>query len=37
MIIPDDFGPVVWGIDPWCNIKHAALQLKLALTSPETT
>ena len=37
MILPNGFVPVVWGIDRWCNIKHAAPQLKLALTSPETT
>ena len=37
MIVPNYFVPVAWGISPWCNIKHAALQLKLALTSQETT
>ena len=37
MFIPNCFVSVVWGIVLWCNIKHAASQLKLVLTSPETT
>ena len=37
VILPKSFVSVVLGIDPWCNIRHAAPQLKLALTSPETT
>ena len=37
VILPNSFVPVVWGIEMWCNIKHALPQLKLALTSQETT
>ena len=37
MIVPNGFVLVVWGIELWCNIKQAAPQLKLALTSLKAT